>query len=397
MGTEPAPHRGRLTGKCSVLFALALFGYPLIGNTISLLQVDSRILSVPFRIFVALFSLWIIAGSRRLQADAWRQVMLLIWCLYVARLLHDWLLTPLEGADYALQFFLATSVLPAVALMKARAYEQRIFAVNGFVVASMGSIMSVLALRFGLGDTQDLTQSSGRLSLSAVDPVTLGHLAVSAILCAVPLWPRASQGAKIFLTCVLAVLVLSLLLTGSKGPALVLCICMGLFAVRRGHVLRFAVIALPMLLYLITSDSSPLAARLAAAEGDESTADRITVLNDSINQIADGPLVGSAFVELNSGFYPHNVFVEAPMALGVPAGLLFAGLAVFGLIRAWKELKRPNYLLALLYIQGVFAAAVSGSLFGATLLWVTLALLPMKLRVAKSARQSAPSLLADQT
>jgi O-antigen ligase len=196
---------------------------------------------------------------------------------------------------------------------------------------------------------------------------------------------------------VLAGLVLCLLLTGSKGPALALSACIGLFALRRGHVLRVAVFALPMMLWLITSDSSPLAARLAAAEGDESTADRITVLNDSINQISDGPLAGSAFVELNSGFYPHNIFVEAPMALGVPAGLLFAGLAIFGLIRAWKELKGPNYLLALLYIQGVFAAAVSGSMFGSTLFWITLSLLPMKARAAKSARQSAPLFVADQT
>jgi len=385
MASEHTIQPNRLVRKCALLFALALFGYPIIGNAISLLQMDSRLLSVPFRIIVALFSLWIIVTTRRLHVDRVRQAMLLIWCLYSVRLIHDWLLTPLEGADYALQFFVATSVLPAIALMKGRAYDQRSFALRGFVVASLGSIISILALRFGGGDTQDLTSSSGRLSLTALDPVTLGNLAVSATLCAMPLWSRCTNVSKIAMAAVVCGLLLCLLLTGSKGPALALLACIGLYAMRRGKMLRFAILVLPVSLWLVTSASSPLAERLAAAGEDESTTDRIVVLTDSIDQIASAPLIGSAFVELNSGFYPHDVFVEASMALGVPVGLLFAGLVLFGLVKALKELKGPNYLLPMLYIQGVLAAAISGSLFGSTLLWVTLAILPMQRKPARNA------------
>jgi len=78
MASEHTIQPNRLVRKCALLFALALFGYPIIGNAISLLQMDSRLLSVPFRIIVALFSLWIIVTTRRLHVDRVRQAMLLI-------------------------------------------------------------------------------------------------------------------------------------------------------------------------------------------------------------------------------------------------------------------------------------------------------------------------------
>ncbi len=97
--------------------------------------------------------------------------------------------------------------------------------------------------------------------------------------------------------------------------------------------------------------------------------------------------MGSAFVELNSEFYPHDLYVEAPMALGIPLGLVFIGMAVFGAFRAWKELKGDNYLLGLLYFQGMLAGTISGSLFAAALFWIVLAILPLRVKMASNVRE----------
>jgi hypothetical protein len=358
-----------------------------VGNINSLLQIDSRLLSIPFRIAVAIGSLWIIGTSPRLRTDALRRAMLIIWFCYVVRLVHDWVFTVLPSADYALQFFLAASVLPALGLMKSQAYDQRRFAYFGFAVASAGSIISLLATRFGGGEVRDLTEATGRLSLTALDPTTLGHLAVSAMFCGLALWATAKPRGRVILSCVFPLLIICLISTGSKGPALILAVCTGLLALRRGAALRFAALALPFLLLLLISDSNPLASRLAASEDDQSTVDRIVLLNDSLKQIEDAPLMGSAFVELNSEFYPHNVFVEAPMALGIPLGLVFIGMALFGAVRAWRELKGDNYLLGLLYFQGILAAALAGALFAATLFWIVLAILPIRVKLANRVRE----------
>ena len=368
--------RQSLARQSSWLFATALFGYPVIGNLISLLQVESRLLSIPFRIIVALYSLWLVISTRRLHTDRLRQAMFLFWFLYTLRLINDWMFTTLQGADYALQFFVASSVLPAVALMKAGAYNRRRFAFVGFLIAGVGAITSLLAARYGNADIQEVTDVSGRLSLAALDPVSLGHLAASALLCGLVLWGSARPGAKVLLASVFLLLVWCLVLTGSKGPALALLVCVGLWALRKGQAWKFALLAIPMIVWMLVSSDNPLTSRLSGSEDDQSTVDRLMILSDSISQIEASPIMGSAFVELNSGFYPHNVFIEAGLALGIPGAILFLCLIAIGARRAWKSLRTQNDLLGLLFIQGVFAAATSGAIFGASLLWVTLAILP---------------------
>jgi hypothetical protein len=366
----------KLSIQSAWLFSVALFGYPLVGNSTSLLQIESRTLSIPFRIAVALFSVWVFLVARRWQTDWWRRVMLVIWFLYVVRLLHDWGIANLDGADYALQFFVATSVLPALALMKARAYQQRRFALIGFITASAGTIISLLATNYGSADVQDLTAASGRLSLTALNAVSLGNLATSAILCGFVLWHGASLRWKIFLAAMFVPLLASLAMTGSKGPAIGLVLCMGLWALRNGRTWRFALLSIPVLTLALLWEGNPLAARLSGLEEDESTVDRLVMISDSLDQIAGSPVTGSAFVELNSGFYPHNVFIEAALAMGIPVALLFAALMLFGAWRAWKTLNTRESLLGLLYIQALFAASTSGAIFGATMLWVILGMLP---------------------
>jgi O-antigen ligase len=361
---------------CSWLFAIAMFAYPIVGNLVSLLQIESRLLSIPFRLAVAAFSSWILLRTKGMRIDRLRLVMLMIWFLYIIRLIHDWLFTNLDGADYALQYFLATSVLPAVALMRARAFHQRRFASTGFLISSIGSLSSLLANTFGSAEVQDVATSSGRLALAALNSVSLGHLAASAILCGFVLWRGSATRTKLFLAAMFVPLMWCLVMTGSKGPAIALVLCMGLWAFRHGKTWKFAIIALPIVVWVMLSEDNPLAARLTGSGEDQSTAERLVILSDSFQQISDYPIIGSAFVEFNSGFYPHNVFVEAGLALGIPGALLFLVVMTLGAIRAWRSLKSEDHLLVgLLFFQGLFAASTSGAIFGAVMLWIPFALL----------------------
>ena len=150
-------------------------------------------------------------------------------------------------------------------------------------------------------------------------------------------------------------------------------------------------LALPMLVWVSLSTANPLADRLADAGDDSSTVDRVVMISDSFEQIADSPLIGSAFVELNSGFYPHNIFVESGLAFGIPVALVFTGMIFVGVGRAWKTLKTNNYdLLGLLFFQGLLDATFSGSLYGMLQLWVLLAMLPTAAILAVRTRKAPP-------
>src|ERR1700733_3169201 len=165
------------------LFSIALFGYPIVGNFTSIFQIDSRAGSIPFRILVGVFSVWVIGATKPLRLDLWRLLMLLIWFLYILRLLNDWLFTTLEGADFALQYFLMTSVLPAIALMKARTFHGRRFAFTSLIIAGFGAGTSLLVMLFGNAEVLDVAATTGRLSVAALDPTSLAYEATSAVLC----------------------------------------------------------------------------------------------------------------------------------------------------------------------------------------------------------------------
>ncbi len=365
------------TYKYPLLFALALYGYPIAGNLVALIQVDSRVVSVPFRILVGLLSLGIIATSGRIRLDAFRLTLFAIWIAYSLRLAHDIVWTDLDGADYALQYFLITSVLPAVAMMSADGHNAIKYARAVFWVAMLGCSLSLLGSLLRLEGYQDLTEG-GRLSTTAVNPVSIGHLAVSGMFCVLVLWRGATTIKRLWFAAALLLLGWTLVQTGSKGPMLALAICVGLWSIRRGYLLRYTILMAPFFILLLSSDTNVLAQRVERADVDLSTLDRVTLIGDTLNQISESPVIGSAFVERHSGFYPHNVFLEAPMAVGIPMGIVFASLIWVAALRAWRTLRGDADLLGLLFFQAVLSAAVSGALFGAIDLWTILVLLPRR-------------------
>ncbi len=179
------------------------------------------------------------------------------------------------------------------------------------------------------------------------------------------------QRIGLFLTVRLGVL--SLVLSGSKGPALALLDCRFTWAARRGMLSGLLLWVLPAAVAILWLGDSPLMQRVAVLEEDLSTLDRLVLIQDVLAQVAASPLSGSAFVELNSGYYPHNIPLETAMALGIPVALVLLGLMALGLRRAWRALgTQSSDLLGLLYLQSFLAAWLSSALFGATMLWITL-------------------------
>ena len=359
------------------LFGLALFGYPVVAVLISLLQIDSRTLSIPFRLFVAAAGFVLLAKSPPLKLGAARSLLIFIWSTYTLRLLQNTFARQVEGADYALMFFFAGALIPAIALMAASTWHQTLFARISLALSVAVCMLVLIGNMGGEFGESDLTEASGRLNVVALNPISLANLAVSAILCAAVLWRKATVTWRLGFLIAIALAFQTLVATGSKGPALALAICWVVWSLRRVSA-RWPLIllALPVASFVLIGSESALLERVAASAEDLSTLDRLVLIENSLAQIAESPIFGSAFVELESGVYPHNILLEAAMALGIPIALAFAGLLIFGVSRAWQALDSPDTeLLGLLYLQSIVEGAVSGAMFGAALMWITLALL----------------------
>jgi O-antigen ligase len=359
----------------AIVLAVAVFGYPLVGNLVSILGIDSRVLSIPFRLLVIAISLWLLLVCRRMRLTKARIAMLLIWLAYTLRLAYDMVVARIDGADYALQFFLASCVLPALAVFTADEFQQHRFARFAFLLIVAGCAATLLGSLLGRFGESDLTTTTGRLSTVALNPVSLGHLAVSGVIIGMTSWATARGAARAGLIVGMILATACLVMTGSKGPALALIVCAAVWAASRGAFGRFLLLGLPVLGFVAFAPASPLAARLAGLGEDVSTLDRLLILRDSIEQGLDSPLYGSAFVELNSGLYPHNLFLDAILAFGFPLAIVFAVLVGIATIRALRCLRNGQELLGLLFFQSLIGGMLSGAIFAATGFWCLLALL----------------------
>jgi hypothetical protein len=359
----------------AIIFALAVFGYPIIGNLVDLLGVESRVLSIPFRVFLGSLSVLVIALCASIRFDKWYFLMLLIWFALILRLGFDTSIASIENADYALEFFLISCVLPVLAIWALDSYNQKYYATIGFVLASTGSLTALIGNYYGIFGVSSLTELTGRLSSTALNPVSLGHLALSGFLCGLTLLRSEPRWIRTPIMLIMMALVLVIIQTGSKGPVIALLIILFIWASQRGLIVIMIGLILSAVISLWVYGDSTFVQRLMAIDDDPSTIERIRFIQDSLQQIATSPWIGSASVELKSGTYPHNIFLESALSFGLPLTTVLLTLLFYGFVKSYRLLKTENDLVSLLFFQSLIISQISGALFADSLLWICLVLI----------------------
>lgn len=363
------------------IFALTLVGYPLAGLVASALGLTSKATSIPLRLFVVVLSFWtvlhFVSSRRSFRIDPF---IIAFWWLYLIRLVWDLGTGLFDTVDDALLFFTATVVIPALAIMvAARGYDERLAARVLFVLGALISAVSLTLNYFDIGNTALLTVNTGRLSLETLNPITLGHVAATTVIAALVLWRTPNlPGGRPTIVAGVAFALGCLVLTASRGPILALMLAIIAYALLRGRWGRIVASALAVLIVaptILAIQGVTIVERFTNITGDLSARQRLTFQGNALEQGWSHPLLGSAYVELNSGQYPHNLIIEAFMAMGVTGLLLFLFLCARGGFQAARRLRAGEVLLPLLLMQYFIAGVFSGSLWGASALWAILMLL----------------------
>lgn len=362
------------------MMLLSLFSYPAIALVTSMVDMDNRIPAVTLRIIVFFIALYVIAGTYRdgrwLRKNYWVMAFAL---LYLARLLYDWLIAGIPKVEEALTFYLVACLVPClasgmagiIALGEKRAAWQ--LALVGGSVCGLALLMSALGL--GAARQYDPWATGGRLSFEALNPITLGHIGASTLIALLSItrsrMPRANFLVLIGLA---AIAVSTMLAAGSRGPIISLA-CAGLvyaaLTARLGWILLIIVGVGALALF----GENSLIARFEGTATDESALIRLAIQGNAILQFLGSPILGSAYAELQSLEYPHNLIIETAMAMGL-VGLMLLFVVLFRTARiAWRSLKDGRTLMPLLFVQAFIGAQFSGSIWGATGLFLTVMVL----------------------
>lgn len=387
----------------AALFALTFIGYPVLGSGLGAFDAYARVFSIVYRAFVVFTSLLLIRFAlTRMAVETWRSpvsvAFCVLWAMLLLRFVWDSSFVPIPFPLPWSDFFLMISgavVIPAVALFQApseRAYDiaRRIILCGG-VVAGLFLVAAVLRIVF----ETDSISALRRLGTEELNPISLGNVGVALVIASLLAQPPphpSSRVARILDRRVVRWSAGALggflaVASASKGPIVAL---LGVILLAQGaHIFRSgsgrALLAAGVRLILIVIGIGIVAVilgvffnvrvidRFVDFTVDTSTSDRIGMMTRALLQFEGSPWLGSAFVETKSRFYPHNLFIEVLMAVGIPG--LLALLVVLGaaLRAALRVLSTRHDWVVLLFAQYQIGILFSGSVYFSAEFWVSMA------------------------
>lgn len=370
-----------------LITVLVIIGYPLVGMVASLVNAESNLLTYSYRAFVLALSVIAILSVffRPIpgRIDGWLMFFLLA---YAVRLSYDAYVSENPEAQDALLFFTVAVFFPVLACMiyRVSSFSDTLVARSILGIGLLVQVLAVVAyvLDLGYNPWADQGIETTRLGFEKLNSISLGHAAGTTLICALYLILKTRLGFLMRITAwvALAISTYVILVANSRGPFIATGAAMAWFFLSR---MRLAVYVAPVFLLLVSivSTDNPLIANVFERfevdfSIDGSIAARLAAQQLAIDAFLEEPVFGSHFLDpvLGAGSYPHNVFIETAMALGI-FGLI---LVLIIMARAGRKIftffNAQHPLLVMLLIKAVVAGQFSGNLWGSDSLYLLLAL-----------------------
>jgi len=376
----------RLFTSPSAAFILAVptLGYYTLAAYVNAVAPDGSAGSILIRSFglAVLLLAWL--GLRRGKARSLGYLLLpagIFFAFYAYRLAENILYLDMvvpPGNAVVLLTFCVASVLPAYVLARSE---------RGIREEDMATLLSLIAALFVIGmalNWDALTAASDRrMSLDKINPISLAYVASSLMLFYLIAFGR-SKRARIEALLIVPILLVIIALARSRGMMIstgftLVAYVLALQGTRRIRaVLLLAVAALVIGLCADPAYVGGVVEALSRMDvhTDMSTASRAMSFQGAWDQFLENPLFGRYAVELGSNYYPHNIYLESLMSVGlvgtVPFAIHFAiaSRATWGLLRE-REASLSRVFIALLFIRDAVGAGASGALWGVPGFWIS--------------------------
>jgi hypothetical protein len=302
-------------------------------------------------------------------------------CIYSWRLLENILFQGMEimpGNTLVLLTFFVSSIIPAFMLASTeRAIHDE----------DMVKLLSIFAVLFIIGMTLNtealMTTAERRMTLDKINPISLAYVASSLMLFYLLAFAR-SKRLKIEALAIVPILLLVVSLARSRGMMIstgltLLIYVLMLRGTRRISVLSGLAAAVAAIGFYANPEyvgHAVEALKRIDINTDMSTADRVLLFQGAWSQFLANPFIGRYAVELQFNFYPHNIYLESLMSVGLIGTVPFIihlGMALrasVGLIRE-RTNSFTRVFMALLFIRDAIGAAASGAIWGVPGFWIS--------------------------
>ena len=370
----------------------SIIGYPLASLFATVTGLENQVPAIAMRAAIVACSVIILFGKLRIASQLVVTLFMVFWVGYLLRLAYTFGLTDEVVSEPASTYFiwsLGVCLVPSAAVLL---YKGRLdFAKARSVFCILGGLAMVGILLLGgtaIESADGQTFDQNRWNLATINSITIGHLGASLILAASAalLYERPKGRRLLFNAAIAAIGLIGLFLANSRGPLIAMACAIaayGLAQIRNPRTWRYSIVVILGGLVVLYRNTDALFgsqgvvdrfARLVAGE-DRSALTRADLYSDGFSQFLASPIIGDGLEVRTIGSYPHNVILEAFIATGMIGGLAFLVLTLMSIRASYRILKfdPPKAFVALMAVQYIVAAQLSGAIYQSGLMWVFMA------------------------
>lgn len=364
-----------------ILVVSVICGYEFLSFFPEILNVDTRFISIPFRLLTGLICIFILLNNP-IHINKKIFLVCFFWLLYLIRFSYETIFNSdkiqLSLSDYWGYIFLGC-LLPMLAFLTT---------INKNILDKSLPIVYVLLLFvnvFGLINNQGfLFEEVNEIRADAnigLNSISFATCAISLIV--VSLYLMNKFRFKILLGLSIILAVVNIGLSGSRGPILQLALA-GLFylfmntkKVNPKYVFMGLISVSGIIYYLSEKFNflTVLIARFTTSQSELGGSDyeRTLFLEGGWNQFRNSPLFGDSVEVRPYGIYPHNMLIESFMSLGIIGGILCITILIIAFVRAVQLLKvKEVSWLVILFLFSYIATFTSGSIVNNFKFWTFL-------------------------
>lgn len=373
------------------MYALALVGYSAIAPALSAAYSGAPSVGiVVIRAYVLVVALVVLVFAKNNTTK-----ILLIWLVpyLVFRLAFFFRFvdnTLLQGLD----LYVATSIayivilgygfIPSIAVAKV---APRI------AVYEFRSVMNMLSIIFCVGVLLNANVLFGsalsRVSVESLNAISLTSVAATFLLYSFVFFEK-NRNTVLLLAFVVPICLAVVAVSKSRGPIAAAVITILFYFLASSGAGRRSVLVASVLLVPIVAMSNfvfntniltELASRFFFSSGYDAALDlsgnaRELIWSRSWSQFLENPVFGRYIFEYVSGGYPHNLFIEVLISLGIVGAFLFGWFLVVSFRAATSLVReapgsRIGVFSSLLFVKSLGEGLFSGNLVGSPSLWIT--------------------------
>jgi hypothetical protein len=371
-------------------FVLVFIGYQLATSLFLPVSSDlegiSRSVTIPYRAFALLISIFVIILNFKRKSKKTSLVLVILgiyWIALIIRIFYDSVLRSdvfIIGTSQ-LWFYIFGIILPAMfSIMKSYTLIDLDKALKWIFI---GTVLTMILSLFNntslLMDSSEVTdRATGNVALQTI---AFGHLGTMGIVLSLIMLFKG--GLNLFKKAIIIIIILLSFLimirAGSRSPVLALAVIIlfWMFALNKNIIKGFYVaISLILLLIIflepilsIIGEISPIMEiRLRMGIYGGNTSGRDIIYEQAIQAFIDSPIIGSQFALFsNIGVftYSHNIILDSLMGLGIIGGIAMAYILFDSLLSISYLIKRkdPHFWIGLILLQQIVLSMLSGAIY----------------------------------